>query len=327
MMNQPAYLLGDFSRFLSGLSTKFAGTFRENENLAQHVYYRIGGSADLWVRPQNIADLKIVFDFVKKSHLPYFILGSGTNILVDDHGFRGVIIAMAADPGAIFSQADDDTQSVVWDVPAVMPKSRLLELAFKNKLSGLEFSAGIPGTMGGAVFMNAGTKWGSYADCIEDVTLVHPEHGESNKTREQMGFRYRGLGEGVLDGRTVVESVRVRLRKIGDRAGSLRLIDEILAYRGERQPLERPNCGSVFKNPPPDANSQGRGAGRLIEAAGLKGRRLGNAMVSTQHANFIWNMGDARAADVAQLIAEIQSEVHRRFGVQLEREVVYLGRE
>jgi UDP-N-acetylmuramate dehydrogenase len=169
--------------------------------------------------------------------------------------------------------------------------------------------------------MNAGTKWGSYAEVIETVRFYSVQKGHYEKSCEEMGFKYRGHGEGLLDGRTAVLSADIKLRKDKPREEIRALVDEILRYRGARQPLELPNCGSVFKNPPDSE----RGAGRLIEASGLKGLRVGQAQVSLKHANFILNLGGAKAAHVEELIARVQEEVFRQQGVRLEREVIYLG--
>ena len=205
-------------------------------------------------------------------------------------------------------------------VPGAFPKAELLGWATERHLGGLEFSAGIPGTMGGAVFMNAGTRWGSYADVIESVRLWRPDEGVVEKTRDEMAFTYRGHGEGLLAGGTVVLSADLKL-SLSDGASSRALVDRILSYRGSRQALERPSCGSVFKNP---ANSA-RGSGRLIESAGLKGTRRGGAQLSTKHANFILNRGDATAADVEELILFAQQRVQQEFGIYLEPEVIVAG--
>ena len=187
-------------------------------------------------------------------------------------------------------------------------------------LEGLEFSAGIPGTMGGAICMNAGTKWGSYSDVVEEVTFFSSKNGYFNKKANELSFKYRGLGTRILDEETIVQKVTMRLKKSNGLDKSRALVDEILTYRGRRQPLEYPNCGSVFKNPP----APQRGAGRLIEACGLKGLTVGEAQISNKHANFILNLGNAKSSDVKELIEKAREQVLRKFSVNLEPEVKLL---
>jgi UDP-N-acetylmuramate dehydrogenase len=175
--------------------------------------------------------------------------------------------------------------------------------------------------MGGAVWMNAGTKWGSYSDVIQSVRFVHPEKGIFEKNLSELGLKYRGHGEGLMDHETAILSVDIKLLKNKSPADSRKLVDEILAYRGARQPLEFPNCGSVFKNP---QNSE-KGSGRLIEAAELKGKQIGQAMISPKHANFILNLGAAKSSDVEALIRLCQEKVLEKFKISLEPEVIILG--
>jgi UDP-N-acetylmuramate dehydrogenase len=301
--------------------TGLKGRVRERQPLADLAYYRIGGPADFLVEPEGEEDVVKVMELAAREGVPLTLLGSGTNLLIRDGGIRGVVLYLGPGRACLPKLLADEVDFVRLRVPAWMPKAELLDVALQKAWAGLEFSAGIPGTLGGAVFMNAGTKWGSYAEVIETVRFYSVEKGHYEKTCEEMGFKYRGHGEGLLDGRTAVLSVDLKLRKDKSREEIRALVDEILCYRGARQPLELPNCGSVFKNP---ASSE-RGAGRLIEAAQLKGLRVGQAQVSLKHANFILNLGGAKAADVEALIARVQDEVLKQQGVQLEREVIYLG--
>jgi UDP-N-acetylmuramate dehydrogenase len=218
----------------------------------------------------------------------------------------------------------EDDRSVRVRVRAEDAKADVLDWAMDRRLVGLEFSAGIPGTMGGAVYMNAGTKWGSYGEVIEGVHLFSLSQGRLYKKAEEMGFKYRGHGEGLMSDGAVVTFVDLKLRKASDPVefeNSRSKVDEILIYRGTRQPLDYPSCGSVFKNP----ENSPRGAGRLIEASGLKGLRRGQAMVSLKHANFILNLGGAKAADVNGLIEDIRDRVEKDHGIRLDPEVVRLG--
>ncbi|MBS1984723.1 MAG: UDP-N-acetylmuramate dehydrogenase [Bdellovibrionales bacterium] len=292
--------------------------------LAPWVAYRVGGPADLLLESSQENEIVFALEQARHHQLPVTLLGNGTNLLVRDGGLRGLVIYMGQRSHGLDDgiQVYEETADFVrLHVPAHCAKARLLEYALENAYSGLEFSAGIPGSIGGAVYMNAGTKWGAYNEVIETVRLYSPSKGIFEKSVADMGFTYRGHGEGVLDGETVVLSVVIKLRR-DKRAAQIRaLVDEILTYRGSKQPLELPNCGSVFKNP---ANSE-LGAGRLIEACGLKGKRVGDAQVSLKHANFILNLGKARAADIEALIREIQRTVLEVKGVALETEVIMMG--
>lgn len=288
--------------------------------LADFATYRIGGPAEVFFEPQSEAALMRGLEYVHKSGITFFILGSGSNLLVADEGYAGVVFHLGPQ---LPWQADvlrEDAEHVWVRVPAWASKAELLSLSLRRGWAGLEFSAGIPGTLGGAVFMNAGTKWGAYADVIESVRLYHVVQGFQEKSVAEMGFRYRGHGEASLGKEAVVLSVDLKLRKAPNIVVSQKLVQEILAYRGEKQPLERPNCGSVFKNP----ENSARGAGRLIEAAGLKQVTRGGAMFSDKHANFILNVDGASAADVRALIELAQTEVAKQFSIQLEREVIFV---
>lgn len=301
-----------------------SGKLDVEKDLSQSVAYRIGGKARFFYTPAGSEDLLKFLEITEKHSLPLFILGSGTNLLVSDKGFDGVILWMG--PTINDSEPDvkvlsEDTLSVYVEVPAHFSKAKLLDIALKNNWGGLEFSAGIPGSMGGAVFMNAGTKWGSYGEVITEVELVSLKKQIYTLKSEEIGFKYRGHGEGLLDGKTIVSAVRMKLIKNTPQSEILKKIDEIYSYRGLRQPLELPNCGSVFKNP---SNSE-KGAGRLIEACALKGTCVGGAEVSLKHANFILNKGAAKAADVRALIQKIQDTVDSKFQIKLEPEVIFVG--
>lgn len=303
------------------LKKNLHGSVARNVLLKNYAYYQIGGPADIFVEPADDADLELVLQTCHDTKLPLTVIGAGTNLLVRDGGVRGATLFLGAGlPGdiKILSEKEDFVRV---RVPAHWPKARLLDVALDNSWSGLEFSAGIPGTLGGAVWMNAGTKWGHYGEVIEKVRLFNITNGFREKTNKEMGFKYRGIGEGLLDAQTIIVSVDIKLSKKKSALESRALVDEILCYRGSKQPLELPNCGSVFKNPP---NSE-KGAGRLIEAAGLKGFCIGDAMISTKHANFILNLGKASSKDVEALISRCQYEVKKQFGIDLEPEVIVIG--
>jgi UDP-N-acetylmuramate dehydrogenase len=291
--------------------------------LSEYAAYGVGGKADYFYKTQNEAQLLKVLEWARDSKIPYFILGSGTNLLIRDGGYRGLVLYLGPKvPSKIQVPVTSSPSPGTFRVPAWFAKASLLDFALENGFEGLEFSAGIPGTLGGAVYMNAGTRWGSYASVIRSVRIWYPNQGIVERSAEEMGFRYRGHGETSLPQGSVVVSVDIVLNKTLDGAARSRaLVDRILAYRGARQALERPNCGSVFKNP----EDSPLGAGRLIEASGLKGYRIGQAQVSTKHANFILNLGGASAYDIESLILHVQSEVLRQKQIKLEPEVIFVG--
>lgn len=305
---------------LKDLSALVKGGLREQIALRDYVTYRIGGNADIFYEPTSEFDLIKALEYVHKAGISFFILGSGSNLLVSDHGYQGIIFNLGPSLSGQLTVLREDDESVCVRVPAWYSKAQLLSDSLKRGWAGLEFSAGIPGTLGGAVFMNAGTKWGAYADVIDSVRLYHVQKGLQVRSVAEMGFRYRGHGEPSLGKEAIVLSVDLKLSKTKEISKSYELVQEILAYRGEKQPLERPNCGSVFKNP----ESSDRGAGRLIEAAGLKKKKRGGAMFSDKHANFILNVDNASADDIKGLIQDAQAQVHAKFGINLEREVIFI---
>ncbi len=308
------------------LFKKFRGQVFKNKDLSKIAAYKIGGKAKFLLVPKKDEDVEEVLKVSQEKSIPLFILGSGTNLLISDKGFEGIVLWMGPRAGEKINQSikvlKEDDQSVLIKVPAHFSKAQLLDFSLRKKWSGLEFSAGIPGSLGGAVYMNAGTKWGSYGEVIECVDFVSAAKGHFSLTSKDIGFRYRGHGEGLLDGATLVSSVTLKLSKTKPLEKILSTVDEIYSYRGLRQPLELPNCGSVFKNP---VNSE-KGAGRLIEAAQLKGSKVGGAEVSLKHANFILNTGSAKAQHVHSLIRKIQNKVYAQFSINLEPEVIFLGK-
>ncbi|NCN26639.1 UDP-N-acetylmuramate dehydrogenase [bacterium] len=307
----------DFQRLFSD----FKGKILLNEVLAPYVAFRIGGPADCLLFPDGEKDLALAAEIAKREQLPFAVLGAGSNLLVGDKGIRGVVVFLGAGKEDEIQFLMDNGKEVTLNVPAHCTKAALVDFALENKLSGVEFSAGIPGTLGGAVYMNAGTKWGSYSEVIESVRFFRVGKGFYEKPVEALGFKYRGHGEELFAGGAIVVSACLRLRHVSSRKEIQEKMDEILKYRGGKQPLELPNCGSVFKNP----EKSRRGAGRLIEACNLKGTCVGGAQVSLKHANFILNLGNATSKDVETLIKKIQKKVFSEFKVELETEVIKVG--
>lgn len=293
---------------------------QRNISLAPFAAYKVGGAADYFFEASTEIELVKVIDWAFHSKIPYFVLGSGSNLLIRDTGFRGLVIYVG--PLTRSWKIELLEGEGRFRVPAAFSKAELLDFALMNGWSGLEFSAGIPGTLGGAVYMNAGTRWGSYESVIESVRLWIPKLGIVEKPATEMGFKYRGHGEGALSKGAIVLSVDIKLQKSSDNGSlSFAMVDRILSYRGARQALERPSCGSVFKNP----EGSSMGAGRLIEAANLKGQAIGGAQISTKHANFILNTGEAKAKDIEDLVEFIQKTIFEKYKIELELELIIIG--
>jgi UDP-N-acetylmuramate dehydrogenase len=302
-VTSPVWKATDLEAAVAGLrgEVKFAVPLRE------YTSFRIGGPADVLVMPVDVADVAQLVRQAKARGLPLVVLG-GTNVLIRDGGIRGIVVSLAK-MTAIVEEADH----VLYAEGGVgMPM--LLKHAASRGLSGLEWAAGIPGTVAGCVVMNAGTRLGEMKDCLKGVQLVDSAGRivEVPASAIRFGYRQAELPPGIVVG------VRVKL-KPAPKDWIQATVKEYLHYRKTTQPLILPNAGCVFKNPPRDT------AGRLIEAVGLKGARIGDAQVSPLHANFIVNLGQATAADVIALIRKVRQTVEERTGERLELEVKIVG--
>jgi UDP-N-acetylmuramate dehydrogenase len=283
---------------------------RRSFSLAPLTTFRIGGPAAIYVEPESDADLAAVGAAVTQTGLPFVVIGKGSNLLVSDEGFEGVVIRL----GRSFRWASRDGDRL--KAGGAMPLPALANEALHHGLAGLEFGVAIPATAGGAVRMNAGAHGSSMSDVVArvGVFLLGAARGQSLST-EEAGFAYRRSN---LPSDAVVTSVTVELSAAAPDLIRARM-EEAREWRRETQPLAEPNCGSVFKNPPAEH------AARLVEVAGGKGMRVGGASVSTKHANFIVADPGTRAADVWRLIERIQDLVEESAGVRLETEVHLIG--
>jgi UDP-N-acetylmuramate dehydrogenase len=293
------------------------GEVKQNEPLSKHTSFNIGGPADFLAYPADREDLIDLLREIKKQKLKYFILGGGTNLLVRDGGFRGVVISLQR---MATIRIEREYRSVggsfvVVSAEAGAPLSRVHAFAMEQGMTGLEFATGIPGTVGGAVCMNAGTALGETGDIVESVTMMAPGGELVTRGREEMGFSYRTSH--IPEGHFVVETHLILRRE--DREKISERIKELQEKRKQRQPWGAPNAGSIFKNPLEES------AGKLIETAKLKGRSVGDAQVSDKHANFIMNTGKATAKDVLQLMEIIRQAVLDAHGVRLEPEITIIG--
>ncbi|MCL6637763.1 MAG: UDP-N-acetylmuramate dehydrogenase [Alicyclobacillus sp.] len=283
---------------------------RLNEPLARHTTWRIGGPADVFVVPASVAELQCALRAAAQLGLPWTVLGRGSNVLVLDGGIRGLVLHLTE---ALAEVTVADNCLVAQAGRSMVSAAHL---AVRHHLAGLEFATGIPGTVGGAVMMNAGAYGGEikdvllWADVMDTAGHLHRWYNADFR----FAYRYSRL----KDDPHVVVRAAFQLRP-GDGAAMAEQVRTWALRRSQTQPLSLPNCGSVFRNPP------GTYAGRLIEAAGLKGLRYGNAQISEKHANFIVNLGGARAEDVLWLMRHAQATVRERFGIQLETEVRILG--
>jgi UDP-N-acetylmuramate dehydrogenase len=286
------------------------GQVEKNAPLSRYTTLRIGGVADRLVHPRNVEEALAVLS----QETRVFILGGGSNILVSDAGVRGVTMRISKCLADVeFSPGPGNTALVKAQAGASL--TRLSGLAMRRGLSGLEFAHGIPGTLGGALVMNAGTREGEMKDIAVSVTLASQDGAVKRLTGAECGFSYRSSG--FADGDVIVEC---ELALTNDDAARIHeRMRKGWEARKSSQPLDRPSAGSVFKNPAGDF------AGRLIESAGLKGYCVGGAMVSAKHANFIVNTGGARARDVFSVIKEVERRVYERSGVKLEREIKLAG--
>ena len=300
-------------------SEKFGERARFDEILAPYLAYRVGGPADVLVFPRNEEELSWLSATAKEYGLPITVVGTGTNLLVQDGGIRGIVLSLAQAFQEIEIVPNEDGQhpDKVWvRCGGGVEKPRFLNWSIERNLSGLVFSSGVPGTLGGGIFMNAGTKYGCYGDILRRLRLFDFTNGGRELKREDTHFGYRHQS---AVGNNLVVWATFELTR-GDGSILKAEMERIIAERAEKQPLDFPSCGSTFKNPP-----EGLSAGRLIERSGLKGTRVGNAEISLKHANFILNKGGATASDILALIGIIKERVFREFGTRLECEVIILG--
>jgi UDP-N-acetylmuramate dehydrogenase len=286
------------------------GKVQVDEPLSRHTSYRIGGPADFLVTPAGARYVPGLLARCQDFSLPVTVLGNGTNILVRDGGIPGVVLRLSSCTGI----TPLGTDGLVAEGGVSFP--RLAREASRRGLKGLAFAIGIPGTVGGAVRMNAGAHGGELAQVIECVDIATLAGDVLTLPADRLGFGYRASS---LPAGVVLSAVFALAP--GDPAALKAEMDEYLDRRGRTQPILTPNAGSVFKNPAGDF------AARLIEEAGCKGLSHGDAAVSERHANFIVNHGRATAADVLAVVEQVQADVHRQFGVELELELKVIGRE
>ncbi len=304
-------MTADLARAEAILRAACGDRVRARVPLAPLTTFRIGGPAALYLEPESEADLAAVAATLRQAPIPVVVIGKGSNILVSDEGFDGLVLRL----GRSYRWAAREDDRI--RAGAAMPLPALAGVALAHGLAGLEWGVAVPASFGGAVRMNAGAHGGEMAEIVKTIDTVDLSTGEAATVpASEAGYRYRASG---LPETAVVTGASIVLRP-GEPSAIRSRMDEIREWRREHQPLAEPNCGSVFKNPPGDF------AARLVDEAGGKGMTVGGAAVSTKHANFIVTAPGARAADVLTLMRSVQRLVAERFDVHLEPEVHLVGR-
>ncbi len=283
---------------------------RVDEPMSRHTTFRTGGPASLFMRVSDTAELLKIKSFLDKTGEQYFIIGNGSNILVSDRGYDGVVISLE-----MLRKVELREGNSVYAQAGAL-NSAIASFARDNSLTGFEFAAGIPGTIGGAMIMNAGAYGGEMKMITREVEVIGPDGKEIILDNDAMEFGYR---TSAIKGRNyIVLSALLSLEK-GDALLISEKMTELAKKRKEKQPLEYPSAGSTFKRP------EGYFAGKLIEDAGLKGFSVGDAQVSEKHCGFVVNKGSATSSDIYELIQKVQTRVNENFGVVLEPEVIMIG--
>lgn len=280
------------------------------EPMSKHTTFRVGGPADYFVLPKTAQEVRELVALCEKTQMPYYILGNGSNLLVGDKGYRGVIIQ-------IYREMNDiQVDGTILRVQAGALLSKVGNVALEAGLAGFEFAAGIPGTVGGAVAMNAGAYGGEMKDILNKVTVLTKDGSILTLYNEELEMGYR---TSVISKKEYVVLEAEYILQSGDKAAIRQRMDELKEQRVTKQPLEFPSAGSTFKRP------QGYFAGKLIQDAGLRGYQVGGAKVSDKHCGFVINAKDATAADIKTLMDQVAAKVEQEFGVLLEPEVKFLG--
>ena len=286
------------------------GTLLEQELMSRHTSFRIGGPADYFVEPASVDELAGVLSLARQEKVPFFIVGNGSNLLVSDEGFRGMIVHTGGSLRSISVEGD-----VIYAQAGAL-LGAVAGAALEAELTGMEFAAGIPGTLGGAVCMNAGAYGGEMKDILLDAEVLTQDGERLVIPVEELDLSYRHSI--IFEKNYIVLAAHIRLSR-GDKTQIRNRMNELAGARKEKQPLEYPSAGSTFKRP------EGYFAVKLIQDAGLKGYTVGGAQVSEKHSGFVINRGGATAEEVRFLIRQVRSKVKQQFGVELEPEVRMLG--
>lgn len=297
---------------LAAEAKKLGSDVEPNAPMSKYTSFKAGGKADLLITPDSISSLREIICFCKENGISYFILGNGSNVLVRDSGFDGAVIRLGANISKIVLK---DENTIIAEAGASLKS--ICMFALEHSLTGLEFAYGIPGTLGGAVYMNAGAYGGEMKDALHSVSHIDSEGNFGTLTKDELDLSYRHSV--YSENGFTVTSAEIVLQK-GNYDEIKAKMNELMSKRKEKQPIEFPSAGSTFKRP------DGYFAGTLIEECGLKGKAVGGAEVSTKHAGFIINKNKATATDILDLIKFVQDTVFEKHGVNLEPEVKIIGR-
>lgn len=283
-------------------------SFLKEEPMKNHTSFRTGGNAELFAIPENEDEIKAIIRACKEVDVPYFVLGNGSNILVPDEGIRKRVVIYLGDNLSYINEKEDGTIVAGAGTKLI----QLCRYALSKELSGLEFAYGIPGSVGGAAYMNAGAYGGEMKDILVKINHINEDGTDGSFEGAEMDLSYRHSAYSSEN--KVITSVEIKLQK-GEKEKIEAEMKDFLGRRKDKQPLEYPSAGSVFKRP------EGYFAGALVEQSGLKGKRIGGAMVSEKHAGFIINYDNATTSDVLSLIEFCRETVKEKFGVTLEAEI------
>ena len=294
---------------LIDIATELGCVVTEQASMAEATTFRIGGPADLLVDIPNESAAAAIIAVCNHENIPYMFIGNGSNLLVGDKGIRGAVLRLTEDEPAL-------SDGGVIYAPAGLQLKRLCQFARDNGLTGLEFAFGIPGTVGGAVYMNAGAYGGEMADVVAHARCITPDGDVCVLSADELELGYRHSA--LMEKHCIVTGVTLQLKK-GDKEAIAAAMKDLMGRRRDKQPLEYPSAGSFFKRP------VGYYAGALVEQTGLKGFRVGDAQVSEKHAGFVVNRGNATAADMLELCRQVQDKVFEAHGVKLEPEVRFVG--
>ncbi len=299
-----------YIEFEKALNQIYSQRLLKNELMIEHTTFKLGGPARYFVRPETISELKQTIAVCNQWKMPFYIIGNGSNLLVSDKGYDGVVIQ-------IYQTMDDiSVKANCIEVGAGALLSKVANVAKDASLTGLEFASGIPGTIGGALVMNAGAYGGEMKDVVTSVTMLTPQGEIITGNNEFMEFGYRHSV--AMEKKYIILGATLCLDN-GEKESIKSRMKELAAARKEKQPLEYPSAGSTFKRP------EGYFAGKLIDDAGLRGYQYGGARVSDKHCGFVINVGDATSEDVVNLIEHVKKEVAEQFQVTIEPEVKFLG--
>lgn len=280
-----------------------------NALMKEHINFEVGGPADILLIPSKVEQIIESVKICKENNIPYFVMGNGSNLLVKDGGIRGVVIKLTG-----LTNLEVNETEIKADCGVILKE--LSDKALENSLTGLEFACGIPGSVGGAVFMNAGAYNGEIKNVIKEAQVITSSGEIVTLSKDELELGYRTSK--VMRDNSIVINATFKLEK-GNKEEIKETIDDLTQKREEKQPLEYPSAGSTFKRP------EGYFAGKLIQDSGLKGYSIGGAAVSSKHSGFVINKDNATAKDILDLIAYIQAEVKKQFGVELHTEVRIIG--